>query len=75
MLDEVIFVVRTEGKLDLEWLDEAVSRTPEYTKSEIAGGRGRNFSDAYSVCERGVMYIKMDDDIVISPENLFTFPC
>lgn len=51
MLDKVIFAVRTEQQADIDWLDEAVGRTPEYTKSEISGGRGRNFPGAYNVCE------------------------
>jgi hypothetical protein len=70
LLDEVIFVVRTESKVDLEWLDQALLRTPESTKSDIAVRRGRNFSDAYSVCERGTMYIEMDDEIVIFPPSV-----
>ena len=64
MLDEVIFVVRTDIKEDLDWLEQQLPHTPEYTKWEGAKGRGGRYADAWNVVEKGTMYIKIDDDVV-----------
>lgn len=67
MLDEVIFVMRTDDKDDIHWLDEKLQTTPEYTKWDGARGRGGKYADAWNVVEKGTMYIKIDDDVVSQP--------
>jgi hypothetical protein len=63
MLDEVIFVVRTDDEGDLKYLEELLPTVPEYKKYE-AKGRGGRYKDAWDVVEKGTMYIKIDDDVV-----------
>jgi hypothetical protein len=63
MLDEVIFVVRTDDEDDLKYLEELLPTVPEYKKYE-AKGRGGRYKDAWDVVEKGTMYIKIDDDVV-----------
>lgn len=63
MLDEVIFVVRTDDEDDLKYLEDLLPTVPEYRKYE-AKGRRRKYKDAWDVVENGTMYIKIDDDVV-----------
>ena len=61
-LDEVIFVVNRHTDASMKWLNETVAATPGYT---IWGGcMDCGFSRAWDIVEDGVMYIKIDDDIV-----------
>jgi hypothetical protein len=69
MLDEVIFVVRTDDADDLKYLDELLPTVPEYKKFE-AKGRGGKYKDAWDVVEKGTMYIKIDDDVVRIPAQM-----
>jgi hypothetical protein len=63
MLDEIIFVVRTDDEDDLKYLEDLLPTVPEYRKYE-AKGRGGKYKDAWNVVEKGTMYIKIDDDVV-----------
>jgi hypothetical protein len=63
MLDEIIFVVRTDDEDDLQYLEDLLPTVPEYKKYE-AKGRGGKYKDAWDVVEKGTMYIKIDDDVV-----------
>jgi hypothetical protein len=63
MLDEVIFVVRTDDPGDLKYLEELLPTVPEYKKYQ-AKGRGAKYKDAWNVVQKGTMYIKIDDDVV-----------
>jgi hypothetical protein len=63
MLDEIIFVVRTDDEDDLKYLEDILPTVPEYKKYE-AKGRGGKYKDAWDVVEKGTMYIKIDDDVV-----------
>jgi hypothetical protein len=63
MLDEIIFVVRTDDEDDLKYLEDLLPTVPEYKKYE-AKGRGGKYKDAWDVVEKGTMYIKIDDDVV-----------
>jgi hypothetical protein len=63
MLDEIIFVVRTDNPGDLQYLEELLPTVPEYKKYQVKG-RGGKYKDAWDVVEKGTMYIKIDDDVV-----------
>ena len=73
MLDEVIFVVRTDDEGDLEYLEELLPTVPEYKKYE-AKGRGGRYKDAWDVVEKGTMYIKIDDDVVRRTPTQIKYP-
>jgi hypothetical protein len=73
MLDEVIFVVRTDDEGDLKYLEELLPTVPEYKKYE-AKGRGGRYKDAWDVVEKGTMYIKIDDDVVRRNTNIDKVP-
>jgi hypothetical protein len=61
LLDEVQFFVHTEDEEDLKWLDDTVEKTPGYRKIV---NEESNFGTAYDEVRRGVLYIKIDDDVV-----------
>ena len=68
LLDEVIFIARTNDVDDLDWLDHQVASTSGYTKRDLIHPSGDSSKVAYGamwdVVERGTMYIKIDDDVV-----------
>ena len=68
MLDEVLFAARTNDVEDLKWLDQLVASTPGYSRLNLTHPSGDSskvpFGAVWDVVERGVMYIKIDDDIV-----------
>ncbi|KAF2094452.1 hypothetical protein NA57DRAFT_8245, partial [Rhizodiscina lignyota] len=63
MLDEVVFLARTEKEADLEWLDGLVKGEPSYKRVDVRTF-GKSYASAYDICEDDVMYVKIDDDIV-----------
>ena len=68
LLDEVIFVARTNDIEDLEWLDHLVSSTDGYSRLNITHPSGDSskvpFGAVWDLVERRTMYIKIDDDVV-----------
>ena len=69
-LDEVHFVVNTEEKADIKWLDKLVKKTKQYKKIEIEAVKGKDGYDAiWATCEKQNVYIKIDDDIVFFDEE------
>lgn len=63
LLDEVIFLARTEIQEDLVWLDKLVSEEPLYKRHDVPT-YGKSYASSYDMCEDDVMYVKIDDDIV-----------
>jgi hypothetical protein len=66
LLDEVLFVVRTDARKDLVWLGDLVDSVPEYSKTFAVKGRYGDYTDAWKVVQNGVLYVKIDDDVVRS---------
>ena len=64
LLDEVIFVLRTEVEEDISWLEQLVQTTPEYTRYNMAKGRNGEYGDSWDLVQNGTTYIKIDDDTV-----------
>ena len=68
LLDEVIFLARTDDVDDLAFLDGLVNTTGSYSRHDPTGKSGKaskvTYGQAWEVVERGTMYIKIDDDIV-----------
>lgn len=68
MLDEVVFLTRTDNADDLQYLDELVHTSPGYSRRNLTEYNNRasavTYGQAWDVVERGTMYIKIDDDIV-----------
>jgi hypothetical protein len=63
MLDEVIFLARTQNEEDLDWLDQLVASEPLYIRQDVST-YGGEYASSYDLIEDDVMYIKIDDDIV-----------
>ncbi|KAL8905160.1 MAG: hypothetical protein Q9207_002819, partial [Kuettlingeria erythrocarpa] len=69
LLDEIVFLARTDDADDLAYLDRLVRETPGYGKNDLGGKHGRRasgvtYGQAWGMAvERGVMYVKIDDDI------------
>lgn len=64
LLDEVIFVAKTDVQEDLDFLDELLASEPKYYSVHRVNSTGGDYSKMYSVCERGNVYVKIDDDIL-----------
>ncbi|KAL8736559.1 MAG: hypothetical protein Q9181_002369 [Wetmoreana brouardii] len=63
LLDEVIFVTKTNDVADLEWLDQLIPTSKSYKKRMLAD-RGINFGQTWDIFEKGTMYVKIDDDVM-----------
>lgn len=63
LLNEVVFLARTEKQEDLDWLDALVAGEPLYKRRDV-DTYGKSYASAYDMCEDDVMYVKIDDDIV-----------
>jgi hypothetical protein len=63
MLDEVIFLARTQDEDDLAFLENIVEHEPLFTRRNVST-YDKEYGSAYDLCEDDVMYIKIDDDIV-----------
>jgi hypothetical protein len=62
VLDEVIWLARTQEQDALEWIDDLVKNEPLYTLGKVPT-YGGEFASSYDLCQDDVMYIKIDDDI------------
>lgn len=65
ILDEVIFVAKTDNQDDLSYLKQLVQTSDKYS-AEYHNEKGLDFSQMYSACKRGNIYVKIDDDVVRS---------
>ena len=63
MLDEVIWLARTQEQDAIDWIHDLVKNEPLYTLGEVPT-YGGEFASSYDLCQDDVMYIKIDDDIV-----------
>lgn len=63
LLDEVIFVAKTDDQEDLDFLDSLLAGEPLYSSYHV-NSTGLDFSQMYKSCVRGNIYIKIDDDIL-----------
>ena len=72
-LDEVKFLARTNDIEDLNWLDELVTTSDSYSRVDLteAGqdASNVNYGKVWDVAEPGVMYVKIDDDVVCTCSN------
>jgi hypothetical protein len=64
MLDEVVWIVRTNSSEDVAWLDVLLSTESDYKKWDVKFNDTGDYRSAYDRVENGTMYIKIDDDIV-----------
>jgi hypothetical protein len=63
LLDHVIFIARTYNQEDLAYLDEIIADEPLFVRRNI-DDKKEGYIAAWDFVEKGVMYIKIDDDIV-----------
>ena len=73
LLDEVIFLEHTENKADIAWLDELITKVPEYRKVGTPPGGWDLMWTALD--QHDAIYVKIDDDLVslTLPPLLHTF--
>lgn len=68
LLDEVIFLARTDDVDDLAWLDQLVATSDGYTRHNLTENNENaskvSYGDTWDIVERGTLYVKFDDDIV-----------
>ncbi len=74
MLDEVIWIIRTGKQSDVNYLEDLIKTQPEYTRHFLSREQ-RTYRNAYKMCKKGVMYIKIDDDVVRSSIYLAESDC
>ncbi|KAL8846006.1 MAG: hypothetical protein Q9221_008868 [Calogaya cf. arnoldii] len=67
LLDEIIFLARTDDVDDLLYLDQLVESTAGYSRRNVTNGS--TYGQAWEVAERGTMYIKIDDDLMFVEEK------
>ncbi len=65
ILDEVIFVAKTDNEDDLSYLEQLIQSSDKFS-AEYHNEKGLDFSQMYSACKRGNIYVKIDDDVVRS---------
>ncbi|EEP80752.1 conserved hypothetical protein [Uncinocarpus reesii 1704] len=65
-LDEVLWVVNTENKNDLAYLNKILSSSPQRYKKLDLGRKvkGPEFRQIWKHLDKGKMYVKVDDDVV-----------
>lgn len=71
-LDEVHWVLNTNNKDDLLYLEEVLKTSDAYKKVDLTteGAVGfEGFAKAWRHVERGKLYVKIDDDVVCSPPS------
>ncbi|MCJ1369199.1 hypothetical protein MMC20_000408 [Loxospora ochrophaea] len=69
LLDEVIFVTKTDDVDDLEYLDHLLRTNPKYSASTRNDTKHGKYGHMWSSCQKGVLYIKMDDDMVFFEDS------
>ena len=72
-LDEVHFVINTDKKDDIEWLDTMIPEVKEYKKIETDSKeftiQKEGYNSGWATCNDKDMYIKIDDDIVFFDDD------
>ena len=63
LLDEIVFIVKTDVKEDLAYLDDILASNDKYSARYQEQG-GFDYSQMWNVCEKGNVYVKIDDDVV-----------
>lgn len=63
ILDEIRFIVKTTNADDLAYLDELLQTSKSYKRQTVDDPKGLH-GLAWEVVKRGVMYVKIDDDVV-----------
>lgn len=66
ILDEIVFLAKTDDKDDLAYLDQLLVSNPKYS-AEYHNQGGFDYSQMWGVCKKGNMYVKIDDDVVRIP--------
>ena len=68
LLDEIVFLARTDDVDDLLYLDRLVETSSGYSRQNLTENNHTaskvTYGATWDVVERGIMYIKIDDDIV-----------
>ncbi|KAK8914951.1 hypothetical protein H634G_09873 [Metarhizium anisopliae BRIP 53293] len=69
LLDEVVWLQRTNDDEDLALLDRLLESEPQYSRQVIDDANAYDFASSYNIIDDGNMYIKIDDDIVFIEDN------
>jgi hypothetical protein len=68
MLDEVVWIMRTNNTEHIAWLNTLMKTEPDYSQWHVNFTDG-DYRGAYDPVENGTMYIKIDDDIVFMEDT------
>lgn len=63
ILDEIVFLAKTNDEDDLAYLEDLIQKNPKYS-AQYHNETGLNFSKMYGSCVKGNIYVKIDDDVV-----------
>ena len=66
IIEEYLFLVKTQDKEDLAYLDELLATNPKYSARYTGDEVNFDYSHMWSNVEKGNVYVKIDDDVVCS---------
>ncbi|KAJ4144743.1 hypothetical protein LMH87_003614 [Akanthomyces muscarius] len=69
LIDEVIWLRRTEAKLDLDFLQKLLDSETRYSKRDVDRTDANGFASAYEGMDDDTLYLKIDDDVVFIDDN------
>ena len=66
ILEEYLFIVKTDNKEDLKYLEDLLALEPKYKAqySPTEGFDGHDYSHMWESVKKGNIYVKIDDDVV-----------
>ncbi|MCJ1309322.1 hypothetical protein MMC25_002981 [Agyrium rufum] len=68
VIDEIVFMVKTEVEEDLAYLPELLASNPKY-RALYQHQTGSDYSQMWNMCEKGIMYVKIDDDVLFIEDS------
>ncbi|KGQ12586.1 hypothetical protein BBAD15_g1665 [Beauveria bassiana D1-5] len=76
LIDEVIWLRRTEKEEDLEFLQKLLDSESRYSKRDVDRTEASGFASAYDGMDDDTLYIKIDDDVVfIDDDTILSMIC
>ncbi|KAK8142563.1 hypothetical protein G3M48_008582 [Beauveria asiatica] len=69
LIDEVIWLRRTEKEEDLEFLQKLLDSESRYSKRDVDRTEASGFASAYDGMDDDTLYIKIDDDVVFIDDD------
>ncbi|KAJ3483852.1 hypothetical protein NLG97_g7208 [Lecanicillium saksenae] len=70
LIDEVIWLRRTEDEQDVAFLQKLLDSEPRYSKRDVDRTEASGFASAYEDMDDDALYVKIDDDVVFIDDNV-----